>query len=71
MNVAELMTRGIPTCRPTDSPTYAAQMMWEDVCGMQPDVLREAARAGQPRMYSSHLLYILSCVRALLTVTSC
>jgi CBS-domain-containing membrane protein len=38
MNVAELMTRDVPTCRTDDSLNRAAQLMWERCCGSLPVV---------------------------------
>jgi CBS domain-containing protein len=38
MKVAEMMTREVRTCLPTDSMNYAAQIMWENNCGCVPVV---------------------------------
>jgi CBS domain-containing protein len=38
MQVQELMTRDVATCRPTDTLDRAAQMMWEHDCGCVPVV---------------------------------
>jgi len=38
MNVGQLMTRQIRTCRPDDSLNDAAQIMWEEDCGCVPVV---------------------------------
>lgn len=36
MNVQEIMTRPVVTCRPTDSLHFAAKLMWEHDCGAIP-----------------------------------
>jgi CBS domain-containing protein len=38
MNVGQLMSRQIRTCRPEDSLNAAAQIMWEEDCGCVPVV---------------------------------
>ena len=38
MNVGQLMTRQIRTCRPEDSLNDAARIMWEEDCGCVPVV---------------------------------
>ena len=38
MNVGQLMSRQIRTCRPDDSLNHAAQIMWETDCGCVPVV---------------------------------
>lgn len=38
MNVAEIMTRDVATCRTTDNGNRAAQLMWERRCGSVPVV---------------------------------
>ena len=38
MKVEDLMTRSVGTCRPTDTLSSAAQLMWERDCGCVPVV---------------------------------
>jgi len=38
MNVEELMTRDVATCRPGDALSHAAQLMWDRDCGCVPVV---------------------------------
>ncbi len=38
MNVENLMTKSVRTCRPEDSLSHAAQIMWEADCGAVPVV---------------------------------
>jgi CBS domain-containing protein len=38
MNVSNMMTNAVSTCRPDDNLQRAAQIMWEDDCGIVPVV---------------------------------
>ncbi len=38
MNIQDLMTRDVVTCRPEDSAGHAARLMWEHDCGVIPVV---------------------------------
>jgi CBS domain-containing protein len=46
VKVSELMTRDVLTCRPTDSMSRAAQIMWEQDCGCVPIVDAERSVLG-------------------------
>ncbi len=41
MKIAEIMTRDVHTCSPSDTLATAAQIMWENDCGAVPVVDRE------------------------------
>lgn len=46
MKIAEIMTRDVHTCTPTDTLATAAQIMWENDCGSVPVVDREGRLVG-------------------------
>ena len=44
MNIEQVMTRNVETCRPSDSLSVAARIMWEHDCGCVPVVGPEDGR---------------------------
>ena len=46
MKIAEIMTRDVHTCTPTDTLATAAQIMWENDCGAVPVVDRDGRLVG-------------------------
>jgi len=46
MKIAQVMTRSVKTCRPSDSLNTAAQLMWEADCGSVPVVNDEGVVVG-------------------------
>jgi len=46
MNVAQIMTRNVATCRPSDTMAVAARLMWDGDIGCLPVIDREGHVAG-------------------------
>ena len=55
MNISDIMTRAVYTCRPTDTLDEVARTMWERDCGCVP-VIDEEGRVRARRIDPAHAL---------------